>query len=546
MQSHARTQSRDAYRRQVTFGAHADLVLLALLIAITALLVLSPILRTPYPILLVLGGLALGFMPGIPTIALPPDLVLVAILPPLLYSAAFYTSLRDLRENVGPISVLAVGLVVATTAGVAAVAHAFVPHVGWGPAFVLGAIVSPTDPLAASAIARRLGVPRRVVTIVEGESLLNDGTALVAYRVAVVAVVSGSFSIWDAGLRFFGTAAGGVAVGIFVGFLIAAVRRRLDNPPVEVTIALLTGYFAYLPAAAIGVSGVLAVVTAGVYMGWRTPELTSVQTRLDGAAMWQILTFVVNALLFGLVGLQLHHILDSLSNRSGIELVRDALLVAAAVIVLRIVWIFPFTYGPWLWRRGSVDRDPAPPWQRPAVVSWMGMRGGVSLAAALALPLTTHAGGAFPDRPLIIYLAFAVIVATLVLQGLTLPFVIGVLGVEDDGLDAKEEAKARIHAAEAALGRLDELVEEEWVNAETAERVRGQIGFRRDRFAARFSAEDDGAIEERSLAYQRLRRELLEAERGAVIGMRREGRISDDVMHRVTRDLDLEDARLDA
>jgi monovalent cation/hydrogen antiporter len=530
----------------MSFGPQEDLVLLALLIAMAALLVLAPMLRTPYPILLVLGGLALGFVPGIPTISLPPDLVLVAILPPLLYLSAFYTSLRDLRQNVRQISFLAIGLVTATMVGVAVVVHAFIPDLGWGPAFVLGAIVAPTDAIAATAIARRLRVPRRIVAIVEGESLVNDGTALVLYRVAVVAVVSGSFSIWGAGLRFIGTATGGVAVGLVVGSVIAAVRRRLDNPPVEVTISLLSGYFAYLPAAALGVSGVLAVVTTGVYMGWRTPELTSVQTRLDGAAAWQIFTFVLNALLFALVGLQLNHILDSLSGRSGGELLLDAAVVSATVILVRIVWVFPFTYVPWvLWGRVR-DHDPAPPWERPAVVAWMGLRGAVSLAAALALPLHTHAGDPFPNRPLIIYLSFAVIVATLVGQGLTLPFVVRVLGVEDDGLDAKEEAKARIHAADAALARLDELVDEEWVRPETAERLRGLMGFRRNRFAARFTAEDDGSLEEQSLAYQRLQHELLDAERAAVAQLRREGRINDDVMHRVTRDLDLEDARLDA
>jgi len=529
----------------MTFQAHDELVLLALLVAVAALLVLAPIMRTPYPILLVLGGLALGFVPGMPSITLPPDLVLIAILPPLLYSAAFYTSLRDLRQNVRQISALAIGLVVATTVGVAAVAHMLIPGVGWGSAFVLGAIVSPTDPVAATSIARRLGVPRRIVTIVEGESLVNDGTALVLYRVAVVAVVSGSFSVWDAGLRFVGTAAGGIAVGIGVGFLIAAIRRRLDNPPVEVTIALLSGYFAYLPASILGVSGVLAAVTTGIYMGWRTPELTSVQTRLDGAAAWQIFTFVVNALLFSLVGLQLHEILDALSGRSAGQLLWEAAAVAATVIVLRIVWIFPITYVPWIiWGR-SDKHDAAPPWQRPAVVAWMGMRGAVSLAAALALPLTTDAGGSFPDRPLIIYLTFAVIVATLVFQGLSLPLVIRVLGVEDDGLDAKEEAKARIHAADAALARLDELIDEDWVRPETAERMRGMMDFRRNRFAARFSPEDDGGIEEQSLAYQRLRRELLDAERQALTELRYSGAISNDVWLRVGRDLDLEDTRLD-
>ena len=530
----------------MTFGPHQDLVLLALLVAIAALLVLAPVLRVPYPILLVLGGLALGFVPGIPSITLPPDIVLVAILPPLLYSAAFYTSLRDLRQNVIPISALAIGLVAATTVGVAVVTHAFVPDFGWGPAFVLGAVVSPTDPLAATAIAKRLGVPRRIVAIVEGESLVNDGTALVLYRVAVVAVVSGSFSIWEAGFRFVWTAAGGIAVGLVIGYLIAAVRRRLDNPPVEVTIALLSGYFAYLPASAIGVSGVLAVVTVGVYMGWRTPELTTFQTRLDGAALWQILTFVVNALLFGLVGLQLHHIVNALSARSTGELTRDAVMVGLAVIVIRIVWIFPLSYVPWLiWGR-SERHEPAPPWQRPAVVSWMGLRGAVTLAASLALPLTTHAGKPFPERPFIIYLAFAVIIATLVFQGLTLPFVIRALGVEAEDLDEREESKARIHAADAALARLEELADEDWVRPDTADRLRRQMDFRRNRFAARFSEDDDGAIEEQSQAYQRLVRELLDAERSAVLALRREGKINDDVMYRVTRDLDLEDARLDA
>jgi CPA1 family monovalent cation:H+ antiporter len=530
----------------MTFGPHEDLVLLALLVALAALLVLAPVVRTPYPILLVIGGLVLGFVPGIAHLTLPPDLVLVAFLPPLLYLAAYYTSLRDLRENVVQISLLSIGLVVATMVGVAVAAHVLIPDVGWAPAFVLGAIVSPTDAIAATAISRRLGVPRRIIAIVEGESLVNDGTALVLYRVAVTAVVTGMFSMWDAGWRFLWTAAGGVGVGLVIGFLIAAVRRRLDNPPVEVTISLLSGYFAYLPAAAIHVSGVLAVVTVGVYVGWRTPQLTSVQTRLDGAAMWEILTFVLNALLFALVGLQLHRILNSLSGRPAGELVRDALIVAGVVIVARIVWFFPFSYIPWVWWGRSPRHASAPTWRGPAVVAWMGMRGAVSLAAALALPLTTNAGDPFPNRPLIIYLAFTVILATLVLQGLSLPFAIRTLEVEGDGLEAKEEAKARIHAADAAVARLDELIDEDWVRPETVERLRGLMGFRRNRFAARFSADDDGAIEEQSLAYQRLMHEVLEAERAAVVELRREGRINDDVMRRVTRDLDLEEARLDA
>src|SRR5438128_10808290 len=249
---------------------------------------LAPTLRIPYPILLVVGGLALGFIPGVARLVLPPDVVLVGVLPPLRYAAGFYTSLRDVRVNAQPISLLATGLVAATMAAVAVVAHQVV-GLDWAPALVLGAVVAPTDPIAATAIARRLGVPRRVITVIEGESLINDGTALVLYRVAVTAVVTGTFSVWNAGLHFLWNVVGGIAIGLLVGFLVAEVRRRLDNPPVEVTIALMTGYFAFIPASVAGASGVLAVVTAGVYLGWRTPEVTSVQTTLPGLAVWEIL-----------------------------------------------------------------------------------------------------------------------------------------------------------------------------------------------------------------------------------------------------------------
>ncbi|MDX6487490.1 MAG: monovalent cation/hydrogen antiporter [Gaiellaceae bacterium] len=502
-------------------------------------------LRVPYAILLVLGGLALGFVPGLPRLALPPDLVLVALLPPLLYSTAFFTSLRDLRENIRPISFLALGLVGATMVGVAVVAHTWIDSFGWPEAFVLGAVVSPTDAIAATSIARRLGVPRSIVSIIEGESLVNDGTALVFYRFAVAAVVSGTFSLAEASGRLILNAAGGVAVGLVVGFLIREVRRRMPFAPTSISIALLTGYFAYLPADALRVSGVLAVVTAGVYMGWHTPLLTTVETRLQGAAFWEILTFVLNSLLFLLVGLQLPTILDELGGRAGWTLVLDGALVSAAVIVVRLLWVFPFTYGPRLLSRRLRERSPAPPWQHAALAGWAGLRGGISLAAALAIPLTTNAGAPFPERNLIVFLVFCVILATLVGQGLTLPLLIRVLGVEDDGIADREEAKARIKAAEAALARLEELEEEEWVREDTAERMRGLYGFRRDRFRARFDSADDGGIEERSADYQRLRRELLEAERQAVVGLRNAGYINDESMYRVTRDLDLEDSRLE-
>jgi len=527
----------------VDFSTHDQLVLLALLVGLAVLLILAPAMRIPYPIFLVLGGLALGFVPSVPTLALPPEVVLVAVLPPLLYLSAFFTSIRDLRANAQAIGILAVGLVVATTVTVAVVAHATIGGLPWSAAFVLGAVVAPTDPIASTAIMRRLGVPRGLVSVVESESLVNDGTALVLYRVAIVATVSGTFSAWDASWRFAWSVVGGIGIGLVVGFLTAEVRRRLDNPPLEVTIALMTGYFAFIPANAASASGVLAVVAAGVYLGFRTPELTSVQTRLQGYAVWEILVFVLNALVFALVGLQLSRILDTLTGRTAGELTRYALLITGTVIATRILWVPVFSHLPrLLW--GST-RHAAKPFSHSFLISWSGLRGAVSLAAALAIPLSTDAGPPFPDRDLIIFLTFCVILGTLVLQGLSLPLLIRALRIEPGDREEREDAKARIRAAEAALARLEELAAEDWVRDDTAERMRGLYGFRRNRFASRFDAESDGAIEEQSQAYQRLRRELLDAERAAVTQLGRDGVISGDVVNRVRRDLDLEDARLD-
>jgi CPA1 family monovalent cation:H+ antiporter len=523
----------------VTFGPHQELELLALLVGVGALLALAPTLRLPLPILLVIGGIVLGFLPGLPHVTLPPDVILVAVLPPLLYSAAFFTSLRDLRENKRPISLLAFGLVGVTMTAVACIGHDWL-GLDWPVAFTLGAIVSPTDALASTEIMSRIGVPRRIEALVEGESLVNDGTALVLYKAAVGAATGSVFSLVDTGGRIVLNVVGGIAIGLAVGYVVRRVRRVLDDPPIEIAIAVLSGYLAYLPAAALGVSGVLAAVTIGVYMGWHTPELTNERTRLSGNAFWEILVFVVNALLFVLVGLQLHTIVKGLSGIPSWRLIWYATLISVTVMVTRIVWVPIAAYVPrWLFRRIR-ERDPYPPWQWLAVISWAGMRGAVSLVAALALPL------AFPNRGLILFLTFAVIVATLVLQGLTLPVLVRVLHVSDDGRAEREDAKARIKTAEAALARLDELEADGSVVPQTAQRLRGSYGFRRDRFAARFDDGDDGAIEEQSARYQRTVRELLAAERTTLLSLRNQGVIDDGVMNRVQRDLDLEAARLDA
>ena len=519
-------------------GTREELELLALLVSVGALLALSPPLRVPLPILLVFAGVVLSFIPGLPHVALPPDLVLVAILPPLLYSGAFFTSLRDLRINRRPISLLAFGLVGTTMAAVAFVAHEWI-GLPWAVAFTLGAIVSPTDALAATEIAGRLGAPRRIVSLIEGESLVNDGTALVLYKAAVGAAVGGAFSLLDTSGRVVLNVVGGIAIGLAVGWIVRQVRRRIDDAPVEVAIAVLSGYLAYLPASAAGVSGVLAAVTIGVYMGWHTPELTTERTRLSGDAFWEIFVFLVNTLLFVLVGLQLRRIVDALSGLSTLKLTGYAALVCATVILTRLVWVPIFTYVPRFLFRSVREHDPYPPWQWPVVLSWAGIRGAVSLAAALALP------NDFPHRGLIVFLTFSVIVSTLVLQGLTLPALIRGLRVSDDGRAEREDAKARIRAAEAALARLEELVEDGDVRPETAERLRGLFNFRRNRFGARFDESDDGAIEQQSVAYQRVMRTLLDAERAELVSLRNQGLIDDNVMQRVQRDLDLEAARLD-
>jgi Na+/H+ antiporter len=514
-------------------------LLLALIVAVAGLSVLARSVGVPYPILLVLGGLVIGFVPGMPAVELPPELVLVVFLPPLLYWAGFFSSPRDLQSDLRAISTLAVGLVLATIGVVAVVAHAMVDGLPLAAAFALGAIVSPTDPLAATAIGRRLGVPRRMVNLLEGESLVNDATALVAYRIAVAAAVGGGFVAWQAGLRFVVGAAGGVAVGLAVGWLVAELRRRLDDPVTEIVVSLATGFAAYLPAERLELSGVLAAVTAGLYVGWRAPELASAPTRLLGFSFWEVLVYLLNAVLFILVGLQLHPILSGVSGHSVASLVGQAVLVSGVVIAVRVAWEFTV---PYLIR--LLDRRPAQVVRRIGarerlVLGWSGMRGAVSLAAALALPLD------FPQRDLLVFLTFAVILATLVVQGLTLPALIRRLRVRGDDAEEREEVRARLAATDAALARLQELAGAEWTREDTVERLDGLYQFRRRRLKARAGIYQDEGFEDRSLAYQRLVRELLEAQRHAIVRLRNQGTISNDVMHRIERELDLEDTRLE-
>jgi Na+/H+ antiporter len=526
---------------------HIELVVFGLLVAVAALAVVARLVRVPYPILLVIGGVAIGFVPGVPDVELDPDVVLLVFLPPLLYAAAFFSNLRELRANARPIGLLAIGLVIVTTLAVATVAH-WAIGLEWQVAFVLGAIVSPTDAVAPATILRRLGVPRRVVTIVEGENLTNDWTALVAYKFAVAAVLTGSFSLVEAGPEFVLSGVGGAAIGVGGGLAIAALRRRLDDPPTEITISLLTPYAVYLPAEELGLSGVIAAVTVGVVLGWRASELTTHTTRLQAFAVWEILQFLLNAVLFVLIGLQLHTALDALNARDGGELLGYAVLVSAVVIAVRIVWVYALSALDWRVRREIAGPADGAGWKEVTLVAWSSMRGAVSLAAALAIPLQTDAGAPFPERDLILFLTFSVIIATLVLQGLAFPLVIRALNLDDDTSDADEELAARIETAYAALDRIEELAEDGWVPEDTLERVRNMYDYRRRRFSSRLddhSPEDGFDFEQRAALYRRVMNEVIDAQRAALRRLRDGGTITDEVRRNVEHELDLEQARLE-
>lgn len=529
-----------------------ELWVLGLLVAVAGLVMLSNMLGVPHPVLLIFGGLAFGLVPGAPEVEIPPDLVLLIFLPPILYSASFFSSPRALKANLGPITSLGVILVALTTVTVAVLARVVI-GLPWAAAFVLGAVVSPTDVVAATAIAGRLGVPRRIVTILEGESLINDGTALVLYGVAVSAVVTGAFSLLDAGLEFALYGSGGAAIGLLVGWVISRLRRWIEDSRVEITVSLFTGYAAYVPAEEIGASGVLAAVSAGLYLGWRSPVMTAPRNRLQTFEIWQALPFLLNSVLFLLIGLQLPTVLGAISGEYPTAVVAlYTALVSLAVIGTRLVWTFPTAYLPRLFSQQRLRyRLPSPPWQHTAVIAYTGMRGAVSLAAALAIPLTTQSGTPFPGRDLILFLTFCVILLTLVPQALSLPLIIRWLGLAgNQRTEEREEIEARLRSAEAALERLEKLEDEDWVREDTAGRMRDLYEYRRDRFAARRNGqpgvgEEYDSYEEHTLAYQHFRRELLSAEREALLRLRNEGRLSEGVRRRVERDLDLEDARLE-
>jgi Na+/H+ antiporter len=519
--------------------------LIFLLGAAALLAQLARVVRIPYPIFLVLGGLALGFAPGLPTVEIPPEVIFVVFLPPLLNAAGFFSSPLDLRAHLRAISLLAVGLVLATIFAVAAAAH-FVVGLSWPLAFVLGAILSPTDPVAAEAIFRRLGVPERVGTVVGGESLINDGTALVAFRLAVgVAAGTAAFSFADAGLNFLLVAGGGILVGLVMVFTVMPLWSRLKDASIQITFSVLIPYGVYIVAEEIlHVSGILAVVTYGLAQGWRSPRLFSdASTRIQALAFWGVLVFVLEAMLCVLLGQQLPAILENLGEYTVLEVLFYAVLVYAVVLGARLAFFFTVPYLHPVFDRLFRSRYLRGTWREYLVMSWSGMRGAVSLAAALTVP----EGGPFAaDRDLILFLTFAVILATLVLQGLTLPSLIKALGLREDGEAARiGELRARLEGARSALQRLDKICAE---NGLLAENERGMREYYEDRIARYEAGIEAGGMTdeyaESSAAWRRWRRDLIEAEREAIIRMRDGGEISPETMRRIERDLDLEESRI--
>jgi CPA1 family monovalent cation:H+ antiporter len=496
----------------------------------------------PYPILLVVAGSALGLMPGLPAVHLNPDIVFLVFLPPILWSAAYFTSWREFRRNLRPISLLAVGLVLATTAAVAALARMAVPGMGWAEAIALGAIVSPPDAVSATALGKRLRIPRRVVTILEGESLVNDATALVLYRAAVAASVSGVFVLGDTLLQFVVAASIGVMIGLAVAGIVVWVLRFTGDSFTEIAVTLLAPYVAWVLAEQAHSSAVLACVAGGLYLRRNFSVMVAPATRLQARAVWDLLIFVINGVIFILIGLQLGALREAVAPDRFVPLLLTGAIVSATAILVRLVWVPLVAVLTRLLIPSIRKRDPLPPWPQIFLTAWTGMRGIVTLAAGLALPVTTATGAPFPFRAEIILLSFSVIVATLVLQGLSLAPLIRVLKLEEDGELEREEMKARERAATSALARLDQLDGEDWLVPEQVERLRAHYGRRLERFS-RSDTVDAECTTEAADAFRRLRHETLTAERLALIGLRNDGTISDELLHRLEHELDVEALR---
>lgn len=517
-------------------------IVITLLAIAIALAQVTDRIRVPYPILLVVVGIGVGLIPGLPEVSLDPDVAFLVFLPPVLYAAAWYTSWPDFKASARPISLLAIGCVLFTTSMIAVVVHYLIPGFGWPEAFVLGAIISPPDAVAATAATKGLGVPRRVITILEGESLVNDATGLIAYRYAIAATVTGNFIFWLAGINFVYVAGVGIIIGLIVGVVIYYIHRITPaNATSDTALTLVTPYAAYLVAEEFHASGVLAVVVAGLYLSPRSSAFFNSQTRIQAYAVWDIIIFILNGLIFILIGLQLPIILAKIEVYSLWTLAGYGAVVSLATILVRIIWVYPGAYLPrWLSKKIR-EREPETNIRSVTIVAWSGMRGIVSLAAALALPLTIGNTGAFPNRDMIIFLTFCVIFATLVLQGLTLPPLVRWLGVMPDTRREEEEQRTRLYLATAII----EHIEENYALTLSAE-VLGQIKGRYELRVERIQKDRPSRklSQEQITEFHRIQMELIQIERDLILQLRKNGKLNDEAMRRLEHELDLEDSRL--
>jgi len=522
----------------------ATIQIVMLLLAVLVLVaVIAQRLNTAPSILLVIAGIAMALVPGLPPVELAPELVLLVLLPPLIYSAGVSMSWREFRFNLRPITLLAFGCVVFTTCAVATAMH-YLLGWQWGVAFALGAIVAPPDVVAPLAIARRLGLPRRLLVVLEGEGLANDATALILYRFAVVAVTTGSFSFPQAAGTFGLIVVGEIIYGIGVGWLSLRLRQWAKNPRVEITLSLMTPYLAYWIPEHLGGSGVLAVVATGLYVSWNGPRLIPATTRLQGIFFWDLIIYLIEGFVFLITGLQARTLIEKAHDFPVTELLVVTATTAAIVIMARFVWVFPATYLPRWLVPAVARRDPIPPWQHTFVVSFTGVRGVVSLAAALAIPLTVASGAPFPHRDAILFVTFGVIIITLVGQGLMLPTVISLLGIGDHSKaehrrEQEAELAARNEAIRASRQLLEKLAAERNLSAEIVD----FLNARHDHRERLIPNDLDGGRAAMRLGND-LRQELIAAERNFLYTLLRDGKITDESRRRLERDLDLEEAAI--
>jgi monovalent cation/hydrogen antiporter len=523
-----------------------ETVFLLLLLFVVIFGDLARRLKVAYPIVLVIAGLLISFVPGLPRISLNPDVIFLAVLPPLLFHAAWETSWRDFRYNIVSILMLAFGLIGFTVLGIALAGERVFSLLYWRTGFVLGAIVAPTDAIAASSIAKRVGLPQRITDVLEGESLVNDATGLLALEFGVAMVVSGTTPSFSAGaLRLLYLIVAGIGIGIAMGWVVHWFELHIDDGPIEMTLGLVTAYAAYIAAEEAHASGVLAVVACGLYLSRKSTEYFSPGVRLQAYALWNAIDFVLNGVVFILIGLQLPFVLAGLHSYSKFTLLAYAIAVSALVIALRLLWIYPGAYLAYFVRTRLLKHtEPVASAKQIFVTGWTGMRGVVSLAAALSLPETIANGQPFPSRNLIIFLTFSVILVTLVLQGLTLPPLVRALGLGGANGPDCEEVEARRLMLEAALTYIKEAREQD--NPEFEEMYEDFAEHHQDRLTALLSHSDSDADMAHYSRQKEVAFELLKVQRRTVVDLRNTGRISDTVLRRLERELDLSETRMAA